>query len=217
MPPREPISRPAERANATSGLTPMARMTCEGKARGSKLTRSAGMDLPLSVLTLSLFSGACLTCRQSFRGGVRVDSKPASPSPKTRSMPAFRSAAWMGTGVSTVEQKQEGGGRGGGLTRELAIEGRHDLLEISPSKPSATCGVFSTMVTLRPRARRFSAISRPMKPPPTTQTLAARWLAIQSRTRRVSGMVRMAKMPGRSIPGTGGRMGEAPGARIRAS
>ena len=45
----------------------------------------------------------------------------------------------------------------------------------------------------------------------------ARRSAIQARIRRESGMLRTAKTPGRSTPGSGGRIGAAPGDRTNAS
>ena len=75
---------------------------------------------------------------------------------------------------------------------------------------------------------RFSAISSPMNPPPTTTARrcllracapvyesrpgsSVRLPWTHSRTAAASGTVRTGKMPGRSMPGSGGRMGAAPG------
>ena len=50
-----------------------------------------------------------------------------------------------------------------------------------------------------------------MNPPPTTTAVLALWSAIHERMRRESGIVRTAKMPGKSTPGSSGRIGAAPG------
>jgi hypothetical protein len=60
---------------------------------------------------------------------------------------------------------------------------------ISASSGGITCGSFSRIVTCRSRRARFSAISRPMKPPPTTTARAGRRASIQCRMRSESGMV----------------------------
>ena len=39
---------------------------------------------------------------------------------------------------------------------------------ISSSSGDKTCGAFSTIVTFKPRLRRFSAVSRPINPAPMT-------------------------------------------------
>jgi len=88
---------------------------------------------------------------------------------------------------------------------------------ISGSKGGKTCGRSSTSVIERPRRTRFSTISRPMKPPPTTTARAASRSTIHWRMRRLSGMVRSTKIPGRSMPGRSGLTGEAPGASTSAS
>ena len=90
-------------------------------------------------------------------------------------------------------------------------------LAISASSWLSSCVCFSTNVTAIPRAARFSAISTPIKPPPTTTAvfgfcrLAASWI------RKVSSTVRSVKTCGLSIPGSRGRIGLAPGERISLS
>ncbi len=98
----------------------------------------------------------------------------------------------------------------------------------SGSSGAMTWSSISTSVTSRPRWTRFSAISRPMYPPPTTTArfgLCSDWSPVDwyssarslaprsshSRICRASGTVRTEKIPGRSIPGSGGRIGAAPG------
>ena len=93
---------------------------------------------------------------------------------------------------------------------------------------------FSTRVTSRPRWAKFSTISRPMNPPPTTTArfgFVTTWWPVyesipvfvssprcsHSRMVRASGTVRTEKIPGRSMPGSGGRIGAAPGERTSLS
>ena len=87
----------------------------------------------------------------------------------------------------------------------------------SGSSGGMTCGSFSRTVTESPRWIRFSTISKPINPPPTTTAVLARRSAIQERIRRESGMLRTAKTPGRSTPGSCGRIGAAPGDMTNAS
>ena len=68
-----------------------------------------------------------------------------------------------------------------------------------------------------PMACRFSTISSPMKPAPATTARRTLRSAIHSRMRRTSGMFRKVRMPGRSIPGSGGLTGDAPGESTSAS
>ena len=75
----------------------------------------------------------------------------------------------------------------------LGIEWRHDLV-----------GSFSSTVISRPECARFSAISRPMKPPPTTsarRVLAPRPARSTRESVAKSGMLRTANTPVRSTPG----------------
>ena len=107
-------------------------------------------------------------------------------------------------------------------------------LAYSTSRGMSTWSASSMTVTSKPRWARFSAISRPMNPPPTTtawragrtvwkpeyRSMPARKLvprSIHSRMARASGTVRTEKTPGRSIPGIGGWTEAAPGARTRVS
>ena len=87
---------------------------------------------------------------------------------------------------------------------------------------------FSMSVTSSPRCAKFSTISRPMNPPPTTTArlgLVTVWNPVyesipvfassprwsHARMTRASGTVLTEKIPGESMPGSGGRMGAAPG------
>ncbi len=97
-----------------------------------------------------------------------------------------------------------------------------------------TWSSFSTSVTSSPRWTKFSTISRPMNPPPTTTARSGfvttccpvyesipEWGGSfcwsHSRIVRASGTVRTEKIPGRSMPGSGGRIGAAPGERTSLS
>ena len=88
---------------------------------------------------------------------------------------------------------------------------------ISGSSGGMTWLSISRTVTESPRCARFSAISKPMNPPPTITALLADFVSIQARISRLSGMLRNTKMPAVSIPGKGGRTAAAPGERTRAS
>ena len=84
---------------------------------------------------------------------------------------------------------------------------------ISGSSGAITWSVASTMAVATPRWTRFSAISRPMNPPPiTTAVFASRTASTMA---SVSSTLR--NESARSMPGIGGRTGEAPGERISAS
>ena len=99
---------------------------------------------------------------------------------------------------------------------------------ISTSSGARIWSAISTRVTSNPRWIRFSAVSTPMKPPPTTTARVLgrivwnpeyRYMPARnsepfsshSRIARASGTVRSWKIPGRSIPGKGGRIDLAPG------
>ena len=88
---------------------------------------------------------------------------------------------------------------------------------ISGSSGGITWGNFSKIATDSSRWIKFSTISKPMNPPPTTTADLASRSAIHERIRRESGMLRTAKTPGRSTPGSGGRIGAAPGDSTSAS
>ena len=68
----------------------------------------------------------------------------------------------------------------------------------------------STIETFAPCACRFSAISSPINPAPMTTALRGAWVLIYSLIRSVSATFLNVKIPFRSIPGRGGRTGEAP-------
>ena len=91
-----------------------------------------------------------------------------------------------------------------------------------------TWSSFSMSVTSSPRWAKFSTISRPMNPPPTTTArfgFVTTWSPVYEsspvrvsvprsshfRMVRASGTVLTEKIPGRSMPGSGGRIGAAPG------
>jgi hypothetical protein len=79
----------------------------------------------------------------------------------------------------------------------------------SRSTVGMTAGACSIKVTVRPRAVKASAISRPMWPPPTMT--AERAPAVRAWWRaKVSAMVCSTCTPGRSRPSIGGRTGTAP-------
>ena len=82
---------------------------------------------------------------------------------------------------------------------------------MSASSGLKSCSIFSTMVTFAPRSARFSAISSPMKPPPTTVAEAGRCSSTNSRMKSASSTVRRVKMFFPSMPGSGGTTGRAPG------
>ena len=69
------------------------------------------------------------------------------------------------------------------------------------------------MVTSRPSSRRFSATSRPMKPPPTMTADLGLFRSTNALIRRVSSTVRRVKSLSLSIPGRFGHTGFAPGDR----
>ena len=71
----------------------------------------------------------------------------------------------------------------------------------------------STSATSLPRARRFSAASMPMKPPPTTTIFFVSGRSTQAFSARMSVTLRMAKTFARSMPAMLlGITGRAPGA-----
>lgn len=76
-----------------------------------------------------------------------------------------------------------------------------------------TCRCFSTTVTWIPWWVRFSIISRPMKPPPTTTALRGALLWMNVCSRSVSSTVRRVNTRADSTPGRAGRSGLAPGER----
>ena len=78
-------------------------------------------------------------------------------------------------------------------------------------------GMFdSTTVDAMPRLTKFSTSSRPMKPAPMTTACLTPW-SMRALMRSMSCKFRRVKMPGSSMPGSGGRSGAAPGARISLS
>ena len=87
---------------------------------------------------------------------------------------------------------------------------------ISLSNGGSTWSCNSTTVVAMPRRTKFSTSSRPMKPAPTTTACFTPW-STRSLMRSTSCRFRSVKMPGRSMPGIGGRNGAAPGARISLS
>ena len=104
----------------------------------------------------------------------------------------------------------------------------------SGSNGANTWSAISITVVSKPAWARFSAVSNPMNPPPTTTACFAGFTvwnpeytsipvrklvprAIHSRIARASGTVRTSKIPGRSIPGIGGRTVAAPGESTSAS
>ena len=91
------------------------------------------------------------------------------------------------------------------------------IAAISGSMGPMTWSNASTTVTKTPRARRFSAISRPMKPAPTITARSGRLASTYSLIPSMSGTERRVKTPGLSMPGIGGLTGSAPGERTRAS
>ena len=68
----------------------------------------------------------------------------------------------------------------------------------------------STTVTFTPRAIRFSAISSPMNPPPTTTALRQLLFSTYARMPIASSGVRIVNTPGSCVPGTLGTNGVAP-------
>ena len=63
---------------------------------------------------------------------------------------------------------------------------------MSASSVGMTCSPRWSSATAMPSSRRFSAISRPMKPPPTTVALRAAPSVTASRMRKVSSTLRSA-------------------------
>ena len=74
----------------------------------------------------------------------------------------------------------------------------------------STWGAKSTTVTWMPMPWRFSASSRPMKPPPTTTAFFTPLSLAQARVATASSGVRMVNTPSSAVPSTGGTTGEAP-------
>ena len=66
------------------------------------------------------------------------------------------------------------------------------------------------MDTFSPAATRFSAVSRPMKPPPTMAALFAPFSLTMAIMASMSGMVHSWNIFGESTPGRSGRTGEEP-------
>ena len=67
------------------------------------------------------------------------------------------------------------------------------------------------------RVTKFSATSKPMKPPPMIAAFLALWVSIQDLIWLLSGISRNWKTPGREHPGMGGTMGFDPGDKISLS
>ena len=88
---------------------------------------------------------------------------------------------------------------------------------MSPSNWPSTCGCISMRLTAMPSPRRFSAISTPMKPPPTTTADFSFCPTAIARMRSVSSTVRSVWIRSLSMPGNFGRTGTAPGERISLS
>ena len=74
-----------------------------------------------------------------------------------------------------------------------------------------------TMVTSNPSSRRFSATSRPMKPPPHTTAERGCSLSMNSFMAKVSSTVRSVNRRSSPTPGRAGRVGRAPGERMSLS
>ena len=81
---------------------------------------------------------------------------------------------------------------------------------ISMSSGGKTCSCNSTSVVAMPRATRFSTISSPMKPAPTTTACRTPW-SIRALIASVSFRFRSVWMPGKSMPGIGGTTGAGAG------
>ena len=88
---------------------------------------------------------------------------------------------------------------------------------MSLSKPGMIWSAMSMTVTARPFCIRFSATSRPMKPPPATTARLAPVCSRYSRSSMASCGVRMVKTPGNETPGNSGTMEEAPQAMMHSS
>jgi len=102
-------------------------------------------------------------------------------------------------------------------SRPFSRKCRCTIAAISKSSGAITCSRASTMATFTPRCARFSAISRPIKPPPTTTARSGFSVSSHALMASASGTVRRVKIPSRSMPGIGGRIGSAPGERINSS
>ena len=85
------------------------------------------------------------------------------------------------------------------------------MAAIEKSIGAITWSAISTTVTSAPASWRFSAISRPMKPPPMTTARFTSRLPIYCFMASVSLTLRRVKIPSRSMPGSGGFTGDAPG------
>mmetsp|Transcript_12383 Transcript_12383/g.32371 ORF Transcript_12383/g.32371 Transcript_12383/m.32371 type:complete len:393 (-) Transcript_12383:14-1192(-) len=91
------------------------------------------------------------------------------------------------------------------------------MFAISGSKGAMSCGSASTRVTRRPRLWSCSAISTPMKPPPHTTAVRASLRVIQLCISSMSSRLRRERLPGRSMPGIGGKNGLAPSDKTSSS
>jgi len=80
-----------------------------------------------------------------------------------------------------------------------------------------TWSVISMIETESPDSRRFSAISNPINPPPTTAALRMPSSLIIARILSVSGTVQSVWIRGESMPGIGGRKGDEPVEMTRVS
>ena len=82
---------------------------------------------------------------------------------------------------------------------------------ISKSTGVITWSAISTTVTCIPSSWRFSAISSPIKPAPTTTAFFTSWRPAHALIRSVSATFRRVKIPSVRIPSQGGSTGSAPG------
>ena len=87
------------------------------------------------------------------------------------------------------------------------------ICAIVKSIGAITCGAISTTETLAPAACKFSAISRPMNPPPTITARCTRCFVIYSLMRSVSYTFLRVNIPSLSMPLIGGLTAVAPGDR----
>ena len=80
---------------------------------------------------------------------------------------------------------------------------------ISLSNGGSTWSCNSTTVVAMPRRTKFSTSSRPMNPAPTTTACLTPW-STRSLMRSTSCRLRSVKIPGKSMPGIGGRKRRRP-------
>ena len=97
-----------------------------------------------------------------------------------------------------------------GMTPASAIRFSTYSLISGSRKLGSTWGAKSMTVVFTPRAARFSATSRPMKPPPATTARLTAPDSTASRRAMASSGVRMPKTFFRSMPATEGTKGDAP-------